>query len=84
MLRVKFVWKMFLLFRKHCRGMRQHELLDLSILPRFIHITITEGRGYEAEGRGKKQKRKKEEASAKKPVDSGGEMYCSKLFDLVQ
>ena len=44
-----------------------------------IPITITEGRGCVAEGKGKKK-----EANAKKAVDLGGRMYCSKLFDLVQ
>ena len=60
MLRVKFVWKMFL-----CPD---------------IHVTFTEGRGCVAEGKGKKKK----EANAKKAVDLGGRIYCSKLFDLVQ
>ena len=44
-----------------------------------IHITITEGRRCIAEG-----KAKKKEANAKKALDLGGGMYCSKLFDLVQ
>ena len=43
-----------------------------------IHITITEGRGCVAEGKAKKK------ANAKKALDLGGGMYCSKLFDLDQ
>ena len=99
-------------FRKYCKRMTQHELLDQSILPKAnlwdslqmayllqlyrqennlkcrlrnklliddIHITITEGQGRVAEG-----KSKKKEANAKKALDLGGGMYCSKLFDLVQ
>ena len=42
-----------------------------------IHITITEGRGCVAEG-----KSTKKQANAKKALDLGGGMYCSKLFDL--
>ena len=44
-----------------------------------IHITITEGRGCVTEGKAKKKK-----ANAKKALDLGGRMYCSKLFDLNQ
>ena len=44
-----------------------------------IHITITEGRGCVAEGKAKKKK-----GNAKKALDLRWEMYCSKLFDLVQ
>ena len=45
-----------------------------------IHITITEGRGCVAEGKGLKNK----QANAKNAEDFGGGVYCSKLFDLVQ
>ena len=44
-----------------------------------IHITSTEGRECVTEG-----KAQKIEANAKKALDLGGGMYCSKLFDLVQ
>ena len=44
-----------------------------------VHITITERRGCVAEG-----KSKKKVANAKKALDLGGGMYCSKLFDLVR
>ena len=43
------------------------------------HITITEGRGCVVEGEAKKK-----EANAKKALDLGGRIYCSKFFDLVQ
>ena len=39
-----------------------------------FHITITEGQGCVAEG-----KAKKKEASAKKVLDLGGAMFCSKI-----